>query len=105
MSVDIDYADVYRAVARVAATAPSVCAGMTALLDHCASLFPSTVWEPLRHLDYEGDVAALRQWLERILTTEPPPSDVQAFWFGLYAAEDEHEQPTYVLYISGSAKA
>jgi hypothetical protein len=101
--VEIDIGAAYDTMIVVAASAPTVNKGMEALLDYCAQVCPSEVWEDLRSLDYEADVVALRSWLEHTLTEEPPSPNVKAFWFGLYQAEDE-AGPIYVLYLSGSAE-
>lgn len=101
MSIDIGAA--YDHMVAIVMSAPTVTAGMDALLDYCAQIFPSPVWKDLRSLDYAADVASLQGWLERLLTQEPPASSIVTFWFGLYESTTE-DGPEYVLYLSGSTE-
>ncbi|MCI0571435.1 MAG: hypothetical protein L0Y66_11830 [Myxococcaceae bacterium] len=50
--------------------------GMESLLTVCHALSPSRLWEGLAALPFERDVAALREWLERLLRQEPPGRDI-----------------------------
>src|SRR5664280_2628566 len=77
----------------------SVREGMKEITESCARLWPGRPWDRVMALDFEGDFAVLRGWLEKTLSEEPPGGDMEAFWFGL--ARDE-EGKTLRLYISGS---
>lgn len=98
MSIDIGAA--YDVMARITYSASSVTEGMIALLDYTAQVQPNVAWDQLRRLDYGKDVTALRDWLERVLTEEPPGPEVKAFWFGLFNNGVE-DGVSCTLYISG----
>jgi len=85
---------------RIAASAPTVAAGMSALLDYCAKEYPGGVWDGLRGLDYDSDVAALTKWLANLLESKPTALSVKGFLFGLFQSE-ENGTPIYVLYATG----
>jgi hypothetical protein len=57
---------------------------MQALLVYCHKQYPWTGWGEIAKLDFEADVAAMAKWLEGVLQSEPPPSTVKAFWFGIF---------------------
>ena len=100
---EVDIGAAYNEVIRVTRTAPSVGSGMAALLDHCDKAFPGPVWSNFRSLPFEQDTAELRTWLEGVLTEEPPPPAVKAYWFGMFQSI-EQEQVLYNLYLSGATR-
>jgi hypothetical protein len=87
---------------RVVKSASSISNGMTQLLDYCEAASPSPAWSSIRRLDFEDDSANLRLWLEKVLSTEPPSQDVNAFWFGLFNPVMEHGETSCGMYVSGS---
>jgi hypothetical protein len=76
--------------------------GMQELIDYCQKSCPDEEWNILKELDFTDDLSYLQNWLKEVLLTEPPPRDIQAFWFGLFNPILEDGQPTCDLYISGS---
>ncbi len=94
---------VHDSLIQIAATAPTVTTGMNSLLDYCDTGYPSPVWDGLRSLDYEADVAALRTWFWQVLEAEPPSPNVKGFWFGLFESLEDGV-PIYILYVSGSVE-
>lgn len=97
----MDSGDPFDNTVEIVRSVTSVEEGMRVLLDYSASVYPSPIWANLKLLDYTQDAARIRDWLERVLTAEPPPSDVKAFWFGIYKPVDD-EQESRGLYVSGS---
>jgi hypothetical protein len=77
--------------------------GMSQLLDYCESNLPNSVWASIRQLDFESDTAKFRTWLGKVLSSEPPSSAINAFWFGLFNPVRNGETSSD-LYISGSTK-
>ena len=86
---------------RIVTTAQSMDEGMNALLDYSAAVYPSPIWATLKTLDHQQDAIGIRTWLEGVLTAEPPPSHVKAFWFGIYNPVVDEEE-SRGLYMVGS---
>jgi hypothetical protein len=80
----------------------AVDAGMLVLLDLCERTQPSSVWATLRAFDYAEDNRVLEEWIRRLLRTEPPPIDINGFWFGLFNPLLENGETTCGLYLCGS---
>ncbi len=68
------------------------------LFDYCNEHCPSPVWEELRHLDFQEDVARVTNWLRAVLTSEAPGAEIEALWFGLRSTPQERD----LLYLAGS---
>jgi len=100
--MDLDLATAFDFISRVALSEKKVKDGIVDLVDYCESQLPSNVWEQIRGLDFEGDVTRLAQWLEAVLTNEPPAENIQAFWFGLYNPITDDQDTSCDLYLSGS---
>jgi hypothetical protein len=62
----------------------SVADGMQTLLAFCSKQYRSKSWGRIGDLDFDSDVADLEKWLTGVLTKEPPPSSLKAFWFGIF---------------------
>lgn len=58
--------------------------GMALLIEFCATRESWRGWSSLRKLDFDSDQSSLRDWLNQLLTAEPPQNTVKAFWFGLF---------------------
>jgi hypothetical protein len=101
MSFDIAKAADY--TEQIVKSASSVGAGMSQLLGYCESNLPNSVWANIRQLDFEGDTAKLRTWLEKVLSSEPPSAEINVFWFGLFNPV-RNGGANSDLYISGSTK-
>jgi len=97
-----DLAESYKSIRDVLAANTGLKAGIVELIVYCESQVPSDVWESLRSLDFETDVIALRQWLEKVLSTERPKREIEVFWFGLFNPVLDNGQATCGLYVSGS---
>jgi hypothetical protein len=98
----LDIAKAAEHIERVIKSASSIRNGMTQLLDYCEAASPSPAWSSIRRLDFEGDSADLRLWLEKVLSTEPPSQDINAFWFGVFNPVLENGETSCGMYISGS---
>lgn len=65
--------------------------------DAIKSSLPSAT-KQIHQIDYTADILTIRQWLTNVLTDEPPPHTIQAFYFGLFYTVEGH----ITFYISGS---
>ncbi len=97
-----DFAKAAEHTEHVAKSASSISSGMTQLLDYCEAISPSPAWSSIRRLDFEDDSADLRLWLEKVLSSEPPSQEVNAFWFGLFNPVLDNGETSCGLYVSGS---
>lgn len=88
-------------VEAVLAAGGSLDAGMALLFDFCAEHEPWRGWSALRKLDFSDDQMRLHQWLTGLLTDEPPPKGIKAFWFGLFNPVVKGKT-TCGMYIAGS---
>lgn len=77
---------------------------MTRLLDYCEAVNPSPVWKNFRKLDFEGDTEKMKDWLEDVLSSEPPANNIKGYWFGLFNPVLENGEASCGLYISGSTR-
>ena len=64
---------------------------------------PPELWGALAGIDLEQESAALSQWLRDILTSEPPPDNIKALWFGVFERSVDSNS-TLLLYVSGSTE-
>lgn len=60
-------------------------------------------WKRLAQHDYEAAEEELAAWMEDVLREDPPPPEIQAFFFGLFDAEDERGRTTFGLRLGGSS--
>jgi hypothetical protein len=93
------------AIIDVVASESDIAVGMRRLLDHCARLRASAVWERISLVDFTAGGERERAWLEALLKAEPPGDSVEAFWFGIFdggGAGEEEEPPIAELYLAGS---
>jgi len=82
---------------------PSVSSGMTALLDYCEAKNSDFGWSKIKNVDFASDTQSLSNWLEQVLSIEPPSNKIKSFWFGIYNPVT-NGKPSCQLYISGSTK-
>jgi hypothetical protein len=96
----MDLARAFHSVVQLTVTAPDAAAGWSRFVLYLESVFESSL-PTLTTLDIEADVASVRSQLGELLTSEPPPSDVDAVYFGLFDTVDEDDQPGIGYCISG----
>lgn len=96
-----DIAKSHDAVVTVLASNATVADGMAQLVDFCADQESWRGWSALRKLDFVADERRLKHWLRSVLTKEPPPKSINAFWFGLFNPIVE-DKATCSLYLAGS---
>ena len=96
-----DIAQAHDKVARVLSSSVGVDDGMSLLIDYCAEQEPWRGWNVLRKLEFDSDQLNLKRWLDELLTQEPPPDYVKAFWFGLFNPVI-HGKSTCGLYVAGT---
>jgi hypothetical protein len=89
-------------VHQVAKTVASVREGMDRLLDHIQDRSPDPLWDTIRSMEFEQDVGRLCGWLQILLTVEPPPNSVRAFWFGINYPIRADGTDSCGLYVVGS---
>jgi hypothetical protein len=88
---------------QIVRSATSMSLGMSQLLEYCEVNLPNAIWEKLGQLDFEGETTKLHAWLEKVLSSEPPLQEINAFWFGLFNPIRNGETSCDV-YLSGSTK-
>jgi hypothetical protein len=66
----------FELVERLAQAKVSVRAGIEELLANCSARLPDPVWGHLAHLDLEEDVLHIQAWLDQLLASQPPPSEI-----------------------------
>jgi hypothetical protein len=99
----LDYAAGYETITDALATNATTASGMRRLVEFCNKQFSSPAWEQISGLDYDSDRTHLERWLRNLLTNEPPPSAIVAYWFGIF-------NPVYAgktvsdVYLAGSER-
>jgi hypothetical protein len=96
-----DIVQAHDTVAAVLSSKVDVDDGMSLLIDYCAEQEPWRGWNVLRKLEFDSDQLNLKRWLDELLTQEPPPDYVKAFWFGLFNLVI-HGKSTCGLYAAGT---
>lgn len=96
-----DIAKAHDKVAAVVSSKVGVDDGMALLIDYCAENEPWLGWDVLRKLAFARDQQCLKQWLDQLLTHEPPPHEINAFWFGLFNPVI-NGKATCGLYLAGT---
>jgi hypothetical protein len=96
-----DIAQAHDKVAAVVSSRVGVDDGMSLLIDYCAENEPWHGWNVLRKLEFASDQQNLKQWLDQLLTHEPPPHEIKAFWFGLFNPVINGKS-TCGLYLAGT---
>jgi hypothetical protein len=97
----LDHAAGYHEIVDTLAANMTVTAGMRRLVEFCNAQFAAPSWLQIADLDYDVDRAHLERWLRKLLTNEPPPFAIVAYWFGIF-------NPVYAgktvsdLYVAGS---
>lgn len=64
----------------------------------------SRFWKGLAKLDLGQDLAVLEAWLRKVMAEEPPPTEVNGLWFGLFNPVVDGDQATSCLYLAGSKR-
>jgi hypothetical protein len=98
----IDMGDHATQLDAVVSSGRSLQACMDELIAYCQEECPDKVWEAVAGLDFQQGAAALRDWLEGVLTDEPPGPEIDTFWFGLEPTTVPGGRHSYSLYIAGS---
>jgi hypothetical protein len=101
--MSFDFAKATDYIEQIVRSDSSIGAGMSQLMDYCESNLPNSVWASIRQLDFEGDAAKLRTWLESVLSSQPASSAINVFWFGLFNPVRNGET-SCDMYVSGSTK-
>jgi hypothetical protein len=88
-------------VARLANDARTARAGWDALIDYLARRVDHRVLAPLKSVDIDKDVDAVRTQLVALLASEPPRVRLGAVYFALVDDIDENERPCIGCYVAG----
>ncbi len=98
----LDFYDAAEEISRLIASDQQIAVALRKYFRFCEKHFPGSMWEKLRAMDLDADLAQQVEWLRDTLANEPPKR-VTAFWFGLFNPYvDEHA--TCALYVAGSSK-
>ena len=97
----MDAAATFDGVVGIVDSATEPVASAAAILDYLDAVAGTVICTPIRRVDAAADVAAVRSQLTSLLSAEPPPAAISAFYFGLFDAEDEHGADTIGYYIAG----
>jgi hypothetical protein len=99
------FAQSRRMIDDIASNPRPLTAGMGQWFDYCDKVAPeqAPLWKRLRKLDFEEDARGLSKWLKRVLRSEPPPTDINGLWFGLYNPVLGDGEPSCQMYVSGSS--
>ena len=100
--MDFTVANTYGAVVDLMRYETDVVSGVRRLLEHCNGLCPHSVWSEIGQLDFAGDSAYLKRWLNDLLETERPQDEIVAFWFGLFDESDPDGGASARLYLAGA---
>ena len=76
---------------------------MNKLVAWCAAAHPHAGWSKFKDLEIEAELPRLERWLRGVLRKEPPPTDITAFWFGLFNPCDRDGTVRSELYVAGSS--
>lgn len=102
LQMDFTVAETYGVVSDLMKFETDVVSGVRHLLDHCNRLRPSSAWSEIGGLDFTGDSANLKRWLQGLLETEKPEENIVAFWFGLFDETGPDGGAFARLYLAGS---
>ena len=67
------------------------------------SQVPHNDWQRFRKLPYD-DLTEMREWLENVLTNEPPDIELAGLWFGLFNPVYENDEAVADIYICGGTE-
>jgi hypothetical protein len=108
----MDRAEAFEQVAAQAQRGASVEELMPRACDLCDQVYPDSIWEQIRAIDWAMSRKQSHQWLEALLVSEPPGANITGFWFGIFnpiyadpppADSNLSESATSDFYIQGSA--
>lgn len=74
-------------------------------LQYCRKAAPDLegTWNELSLLDFDGDFLRLTEWATNLLRLEPPTSNINGLWFGLFNPVLHDGQADCQFYLSGSS--
>lgn len=99
---ELDVTEAWKVVRQLIKKTVSVEMAMQELIEHCEMRAPAPIWTEVASLDFRGDCKKLKKWLTTVLSCEPPPAAIKAFWFGLFLPVDDRGNVRLGLYVSGS---
>jgi hypothetical protein len=82
-----------------------VAGSMIEILDFCSSKYPLTSLSQAYKFPYRKETEDLQEWALHVLTREPPPDSIKAYYFGLFERVGKENDKRVVqprMYISGS---
>jgi hypothetical protein len=80
----------------------AVTEGLQRIIQFCEREHPHPHWSSLRALNVDGDLQRLREWLQAIMQTMPPPAQVTGLWFGLFNPGTDEGGVTADLHVMGA---
>ena len=94
--------DSFEYTKRIVKSGMSVEDGMRELIDHCKETSTNDLWDLIEEIDFGESVPEAEKWLVKILSNQPPESEVNSFWFGLFNPVLPDKKTGCDFYISGS---
>ena len=96
-----DYAALIHRIDGLVKGPTPVAAAMNELIAQCAQAMPHGDWPSFAGLAFADDVDRLQSWLETLLSREPPGTEIDGLWFGLFNPIYDGDHPTADLYAAG----
>lgn len=90
-------------VFRLVQSGVSLAEGFPRLIEFCQTHYPKRDWGKIAAVDVAADIETMVNWLTHVFTTEPPPPNIVAYYFGLYNPSDG-ETVTCGFYVCGSTQ-
>src|SRR5580704_7436872 len=98
----IDSAEDVGILRALLASSTDATAAMREALDFCKSKYGVQDVERLYELPFEKETDELKEWVQTVLRSEPPPDSIEAYYFGLFDSVGNDRAVVPCLYISGS---
>lgn len=77
--------------------------GWREVVGYHEALKPASYWEAISDLEAHQETQVVAEWLEGVLTSDPVPAPVQAFWVGIFQYPDEEtKEDIYAIHIVGA---
>ncbi len=96
----MDLAPTFHDVVKIANSAEDAATGWRLLVGYLEDRGGEVLGE-LTRVDMQHDVDDVRRQVQGLLASEPPPSDLNAVYFGLFDALDSGDTETIGYYIAG----
>lgn len=79
----------------------SISEAMKIVIENCQKNIPNDNWQKFIELPY-NNTADMAKWLENVLLSDPLPNDIKALWFGMFNLENDNDEMSADIYVSGA---